>query len=117
VIISGTPGIPDPDLRAARVAKDQELADLLLSLGAAGFLEWWYQQPLWASLRAHPRFERLLEKRAGEQAGQEQQLAASLKYSSTGRMVSEVELLCGRWAGGACFWAQEVGRCLLVPLH
>jgi len=88
VIVSGTPGIPDPDLRAARVQKDLELADLLLSLGAEGFLQWWYQQPLWGSLRAHPGFRRLLLKRAAEQEGQEQQLAASLKYSSTGRMVS-----------------------------
>jgi hypothetical protein len=102
VIISGTPGIPDPDLRAARVAKDRELSDLLLSMGAAGFLGWWYQQPLWGSLRAHPGFRALLAKRAAEQAGQEGELAAALTYSSTGRMVSvrdggwEVQLcLCG----------------------
>jgi isochorismate synthase/2-succinyl-5-enolpyruvyl-6-hydroxy-3-cyclohexene-1-carboxylate synthase/2-succinyl-6-hydroxy-2,4-cyclohexadiene-1-carboxylate synthase/O-succinylbenzoate synthase len=87
VLISGTPGIPDPELRAARVAKDQEVADLLKAVGAASFLRWWYWQPLWASLRAHPGFERLLEKRVGEQEGQEEQLAASLTYASTGRMV------------------------------
>jgi isochorismate synthase/2-succinyl-5-enolpyruvyl-6-hydroxy-3-cyclohexene-1-carboxylate synthase/2-succinyl-6-hydroxy-2,4-cyclohexadiene-1-carboxylate synthase/O-succinylbenzoate synthase len=88
VLISGTPGIPDPELRAARVAKDQELADLLRAVGAASFLRWWYRQPLWASLRAYPGFERLLAKRVGEQEGQEEQLAASLTYASTGRMVS-----------------------------
>jgi isochorismate synthase/2-succinyl-5-enolpyruvyl-6-hydroxy-3-cyclohexene-1-carboxylate synthase/2-succinyl-6-hydroxy-2,4-cyclohexadiene-1-carboxylate synthase/O-succinylbenzoate synthase len=104
VIISGTPGIPDPDLRAARVLKDQELADLLQGLGAAAFLNWWYSQPLWASLRAHPGFSRLLLKRAAEQQGQEQQLAASLKYSSTGRMVGSLGGcgVCGGKGGGFC---------------
>jgi pimeloyl-ACP methyl ester carboxylesterase len=95
-IVSGTPGIPDPDLRAARVLKDQELADLLQGLGAPAFLNWWYSQPLWASLRAHPGFSRLLLKRGVEQQGQEQQLAASLKYSSTGRMVGDT----GQGGGG-----------------
>jgi hypothetical protein len=88
VVISGTPGIPDADLRAARVQKDAELAAMLTQQGSARFLEWWYQQPLWASLRRHPGFSRLLRQRQREQQGQEQQLAAALKYGSTGSMVS-----------------------------
>jgi isochorismate synthase/2-succinyl-5-enolpyruvyl-6-hydroxy-3-cyclohexene-1-carboxylate synthase/2-succinyl-6-hydroxy-2,4-cyclohexadiene-1-carboxylate synthase/O-succinylbenzoate synthase len=87
VVISGTPGIPDADLRAARVQKDAELASMLTQQGSARFLEWWYQQPLWASLRQHPGFSRLLQQRQREQQGQEQQLAAALKYGSTGRTV------------------------------
>ncbi|KAF6258054.1 Alpha/Beta hydrolase protein [Scenedesmus sp. NREL 46B-D3] len=88
VVISGTPGMPDADLRAARVQKDAELASMLTLQGSARFLEWWYQQPLWASLRQHPGFSRLLQQRQREQLGQEQQLAAALQYGSTGRMVS-----------------------------
>jgi len=88
VVVSGTPGMPDADLRSARISKDAELAAMLTEAGAAAFLEWWYQQPLWASFRAHPGFSRIVARRAAELAGQEQQLAAALLYMSTGRMVS-----------------------------
>jgi pimeloyl-ACP methyl ester carboxylesterase len=101
VVISGTPGIPDADLRAARVQKDAELAAMLTQQGSARFLEWWYQQPLWASLRQHPGFSRVLQQRQREQQGQEQQLAAALKYGSTGSMVS-AEVWC---KGDVCKYA------------
>lgn len=86
VVISGTPGIPDQDLRSARILKDAELADMLTQLGSERFISWWYDQPLWKTLKAHPGFDRMLQKRVLDHCGNEQGLALALKYGSTGRM-------------------------------
>jgi hypothetical protein len=56
--------------------------------------------------RAYPGFDRLLAKRVGEQEGQEEQLAASLTYASTGRMVSRRVVV----GGGVRGWLVRFGR-------
>jgi hypothetical protein len=53
--ISGTAGIAAEGARAARRARDDSLAAALADGGMAALVEAWYAQPLWASLRAHPR--------------------------------------------------------------
>jgi isochorismate synthase/2-succinyl-5-enolpyruvyl-6-hydroxy-3-cyclohexene-1-carboxylate synthase/2-succinyl-6-hydroxy-2,4-cyclohexadiene-1-carboxylate synthase/O-succinylbenzoate synthase len=94
-VVSGTPGIPNPEQRADRTARDAELAGALRAQGLAQFVDWWYRQPLWASLRAHPRFAETAGKRAA--AGDAGELASALEGMSTGRMVGAAG---GRVAGG-----------------
>lgn len=108
---------------AARAANDDRLAAGLCRAGLAAFVSRWYQQPLWAPLRRHPAFPRMLARRTaaaaaedagghaaaaaapeeeGKKAEVEQltqsaavQAAAALSGMSTGRMVSCVGLeLC-----------------------
>lgn len=56
-MVSGTAGIVDARQRAERRAKDDGLAAVLCRIGLQTFAEQWYQQPLWRSLKAHPRWE------------------------------------------------------------
>jgi hypothetical protein len=113
VVVSGTPGMPDPQLRAARAPRDAELADLLQALGAREFIAWWYAQPLWGSLRQHPRFAQLCARRAAEHAGCERPLAAALAHGSTGRMVSAAHGCVCVCAGA---WWRGVVQCALSTL-
>ncbi len=55
VIVSGTAGIAGENERYARAQRDDELADVLQKGGVVRFIQDWYQQPMWESLRAHPR--------------------------------------------------------------
>ncbi|KAI8463272.1 MAG: Alpha/Beta hydrolase protein [Monoraphidium minutum] len=84
VVVSGTPGIPDAEQRADRAARDAELSEAMRRQGLASFVDWWYRQPLWASLRAHPRFAETSARRAA--GGDAAELAAALAGMSTGRM-------------------------------
>jgi 2-succinyl-6-hydroxy-2,4-cyclohexadiene-1-carboxylate synthase len=48
VLISASPGLADPDERAARTAADATLADRLEADGTAAFLDVWNRQPMFA---------------------------------------------------------------------
>ncbi|GAB4817906.1 hypothetical protein N2152v2_004952 [Parachlorella kessleri] len=85
VVISGTPGISGPEQRAERAERDASLAESLRNMGTAAFLESWYQQPLWESLRHSPRFHRMLSQRA---AGDPAELSTVLASMSPGRAPS-----------------------------
>lgn len=85
VVISGTPGIPNEEQRSDRAARDVELSEVLRRQGLTSFVDWWYRQPLWTSLKGHPRFGEMAAKRAA--AGDAEELAAALAGMSTGRMV------------------------------
>jgi 2-succinyl-6-hydroxy-2,4-cyclohexadiene-1-carboxylate synthase len=50
VLVSATPGIPDADARAARVASDEELARSVERDGVDAFLERWLDQPLFVTV-------------------------------------------------------------------
>jgi 2-succinyl-6-hydroxy-2,4-cyclohexadiene-1-carboxylate synthase len=67
VLVSASPGIADPDQRAARRAADERLAQEIERDGVDRFLERWLAQPLFATL---PR-ERsgIDERRAGNTVG------------------------------------------------
>jgi 2-succinyl-6-hydroxy-2,4-cyclohexadiene-1-carboxylate synthase len=50
VLVSATPGIPDPEARVARVASDEELARSIERDGVDAFLSRWLDQPLFATV-------------------------------------------------------------------
>ena len=54
-LVSGTAGLMDAQQRQARREKDEGLADALLAQGLPAFVQAWYQQPMWQSLRSHAR--------------------------------------------------------------
>lgn len=63
VIVSGSPGLADPEARKFRRAKDDFRASVLDSYGLKFFLDTWYAEPLWTSLRSHPHFKQILASR------------------------------------------------------
>lgn len=101
----------DPAQAAWRAAADDRLARLLASRGLRPFVAHWYAQPLWASLRRHPRFGALAEARArGREGGAGAAgLAGALAAMSTGRMVRR------GGGGGGCASGGEGGGALRVP--
>lgn len=54
-LVSGTAGMVGAQQRQARREKDQGLAHALLAQGLPAFVQAWYQQPMWQSLRLHAR--------------------------------------------------------------
>jgi 2-succinyl-6-hydroxy-2,4-cyclohexadiene-1-carboxylate synthase len=50
VLVSTSPGLADPAERAARIAADEQLAQLAEHDGADAFLVRWLAQPMWATL-------------------------------------------------------------------
>ncbi len=64
IAVSATPGLRDDEERAARAAADAALAEALVREGIAPFLDRWYAQPLFASLRSHPDFALVARRRS-----------------------------------------------------
>ena len=66
VIISSSAGLESEEERRRRRALDEQRARQLVSLGAPAFLEEWYRQPLFASLRKQPALlKKLIDQRRG----------------------------------------------------
>ncbi|KAL3510951.1 hypothetical protein ACH5RR_030352 [Cinchona calisaya] len=63
VVISGSPGLVDPLARMVRRERDDFRASSLLSYGLEFFLDAWYAEGLWTSLRCHPHFKKILANR------------------------------------------------------
>ena len=82
VLLGGTPGIEDDLERAARRARDHDLADHLRAVGVERFLREWLDQPLFSGLPEWARFE---EERARNTA---EGLASSLELAGTGSQES-----------------------------
>ena len=90
------PVLQDPVLAAARAASDDALALALQAGGLPAFLRLWYSAPMWASLAVHPHFNEVLARRGEAAASQGddggrlrcEELAATLRFMSPGRMVS-----------------------------
>lgn len=93
--ISPHPPPPQDPLQAeARAANDDDLAVLLQLRGLRDFLSHWYSQPMWGSLRIHPRYKAMLQRR--EASGSDPRtLAAALSGFSAGRAVSRLDVLEG----------------------
>ena len=85
VVVAADPGIEDRTARAERLARDEALAGQLAEAGdQAAFTDWlqrWYATPLFGSLRHHPHFEDLLQRRL---RGRPASLAAALRGLSVG---------------------------------
>jgi 2-succinyl-6-hydroxy-2,4-cyclohexadiene-1-carboxylate synthase len=81
IAVSATPGLEHPEERAARANADRTLGEALLREGLAAFLERWYAQPLFASLKEHPDFGMIARRR---QAGSAEAWAPLLVDASPG---------------------------------
>ncbi len=93
VLESASAGLLTTAEKSDRLAKDQKLATELENLEHGDFrlfLENWYQQSIFASLRSHPNFPQMLEKRLNNSPAQ---LAKSLRNLSLGRQPSLWESL------------------------
>lgn len=106
VSVSGSPGIQLPHHAEARRMQDQHTVDLMHGMAAAEFVDVWYQAPLWASLRQHPRFDQISERRRA--AGDMRALGNVLLGCTPGRqnlwgrlaqrrMACDVSLVVGEW--------------------
>lgn len=85
VLISASAGIADAEERAARLARDEALAERIEGEGVARFVDGWEREPLFASQRALPAPLRAAL-RATRLAHPAQGLANSLRGMGTGRM-------------------------------
>lgn len=63
ILISTHPGLSSPEEKALRLTSDQIWIDKLQTLSLPEFLTEWYAQSLFDSLRAHPSFPNILERR------------------------------------------------------
>lgn len=87
VLVGASPGLEDPDARAARALRDEQLARRIEQIGVARFAQEWARQPLIATQsRILPHLHRGMQaRRAANRAGG---LAASLRGLGTGVMPS-----------------------------
>ncbi|MBF0550503.1 MAG: 2-succinyl-6-hydroxy-2,4-cyclohexadiene-1-carboxylate synthase [Deltaproteobacteria bacterium] len=85
VLESASPGLADPIERRTRQERDEQLADELESRGLEKFLKHWYDQPLFNSLKQHPRFADLCRRRMNNIPAE---LAKSLRMMGVGRQPS-----------------------------
>jgi 2-succinyl-6-hydroxy-2,4-cyclohexadiene-1-carboxylate synthase len=78
VLIGASPGIADPEERAARRRADEQLAARIEAIGMEAFVDEWLRLPLFATLPPERAFreERLRNTAAG--------LASSLRHAGTG---------------------------------
>jgi 2-succinyl-6-hydroxy-2,4-cyclohexadiene-1-carboxylate synthase len=83
VIESASPGLADPDERAARIAADEALATRIEREGIARFVEDWEQLPLFASQARLPQAVRAAQ-RARRLQQRPQGLANALRGMGTG---------------------------------
>ena len=106
VAVSGSPGIRLSHHAKARCMQDQHTAELMRGMALPEFVEVWYQAPLWASLRQHPRFETVAERRRA--GGDLRALGNVLQGCTPGRqnlwsqlahrrMACDVAFVVGEW--------------------
>jgi 2-succinyl-6-hydroxy-2,4-cyclohexadiene-1-carboxylate synthase len=84
-LISASPGLATAAERRARAAQDEQLARSLETEGLAHFLARWYDQPLFATLKAHASFPHVLARRRRNDPAA---LAQSLRQLGTGQQPS-----------------------------
>lgn len=90
ILESASAGLQTDQERGDRLAKDRLLAATLEAGDLRLFLENWYQQPIFATLRSHPNFAQMLEQRLNNSPAL---LAKSLCNLSTGMQPSLWEKL------------------------
>jgi 2-succinyl-6-hydroxy-2,4-cyclohexadiene-1-carboxylate synthase len=66
VIESASPGLATESERAQRRIHDQKIAHSLINEPFSAFLKKWYSQPLFQSLREHPKFNQMVTTRQNE---------------------------------------------------
>lgn len=85
LLLSATAGLRTEEERQLRQESDERLAQRLEHEPFEQFLTFWYEQPLFASLRGHPSFAEIARKRKN---GQPEGAAASLRGMGTGAQES-----------------------------
>jgi 2-succinyl-6-hydroxy-2,4-cyclohexadiene-1-carboxylate synthase len=92
VLIAANPGLESESERLSRLAADEQLSARMAGMPIDRFVDQWYGQPLFDSLRSHPAFGRIKRRRLeGDPAG----LARALSGFSIGRQVPMWEKLTG----------------------
>lgn len=66
IILSAHPGLTSKVEKAARWKQDQKWIEKLKTQPLSTFLQEWYQQPLFQSLRAHPIFKQVIQRRLNQ---------------------------------------------------
>lgn len=84
ILESSSPGLADPAERQARVQSDEELAQRIESEGVESFVDYWINQPLFASQKLLPPAKQELGRRLRLQ-GTATGYAAALRAFSVGR--------------------------------
>jgi 2-succinyl-6-hydroxy-2,4-cyclohexadiene-1-carboxylate synthase len=84
VIVSSSPGLRTEEERAARRKSDEGIARKI-ERNFEGFIEFWYDQPLFATLKSHALFR---EVEAQRKQGSPQNLARALRLLGTGNQPS-----------------------------
>ena len=84
VIVSSSPGLRSEEERAARRKSDEGIARKI-ERNFEGFIEFWYDQPLFATLKSHALFR---EVEAQRKQGSPQNLAQALRLLGTGNQPS-----------------------------
>lgn len=83
VLESASPGLQSESEQKERRLHDAKLADKLISMGMEAFLEFWYDLPLFATLKSHSDLEKL---KAHRKDNSPEKLAMSLARMGTGNM-------------------------------
>ncbi|CAN6447202.1 unnamed protein product [Victoria cruziana] len=86
VIISGSPGLKDSEMRKYRAARDEAQASYLAAHGLEQFLESWYAKDLWDRFCCHPLFDQINKRRTMH--ADVKTLSASLSDFSIGKQPS-----------------------------
>ncbi|MEZ2239898.1 2-succinyl-6-hydroxy-2,4-cyclohexadiene-1-carboxylate synthase [Microcoleus sp.] len=90
VLESASPGLKTQKERSHRLESDLQIAQKLENSNLQEFLYYWYDRPLFQSLKKSPNFERLIETRL---ANNPIELAKSLRNMGTGNQPSLWEKL------------------------
>ncbi|MBF0278515.1 MAG: 2-succinyl-6-hydroxy-2,4-cyclohexadiene-1-carboxylate synthase [SAR324 cluster bacterium] len=85
ILESSSPGLKSVKERKKRIEADEQWAAKLEQLAMNKFLEQWYDQEIFASLKKHPDFTDLIQKRADNDGPR---LAKSLRAMSVGKQAS-----------------------------
>lgn len=91
VIVSSSPGLRTEEERAARRKSDEGIARKI-ERNFEGFIDFWYDQPLFATLKSHALFR---EVEAQRKQGSPQNLARALRLLGTGNQPSFWRELAG----------------------
>ena len=81
ILESASPGLKTAAARLARIKHDSELATEIENNCFGDFLNKWYQQPIFSSIKIDPKFNTLLERRLQNNPIE---VAKSLRYMSIG---------------------------------
>lgn len=84
VLVGAHPGIESESARLSRLAQDEQLAERLMTMPLKRFVDEWYQQPLFDSLRESTAYRDLPTRRA---SGDRDSLARALARFSVGRQM------------------------------